>query len=169
MAQRPGVMLYFDVRPCLKRLSREEKGLLFEGILDYAELGILPEFDGMLGVAWDFIQPRLDRDGEAYEKSVAQKRYATYCRQCKKNGEEPMPFESWEAAQADDGCNRLITADNEPYPQTSSKADSSTSSSTNATATGEGFGETHENKEDVFNRLRNQRMQQLAQYENNEV
>ena len=27
---KPGVMFYFDIRPCLKRLSTEEKGLLFE-------------------------------------------------------------------------------------------------------------------------------------------
>ena len=163
MAQRPGVMLYFDVRPCLKRLSCEEKGLLFEGILDYAELGVLPEFDGMLGVAWDFIQPRLDRDGEAYEKSVAQKRYATYCRQCKKNGTEPVAFESWEAALSDDGRSRMVTADNEPYPQTSSKTDSSPYSSTNATATREGSGERRESEEARFSRLRNQKIQQLEQ------
>ncbi len=71
--KQPGAMLYFDVRPSLKRLSNEEKGILFEAILDYAELGVLPEVEGMLGVAWDFIQPRLDRDRERYE-SISAKR-----------------------------------------------------------------------------------------------
>ena len=68
-------MLYFDIRPCLKRLSREEKGALFEAILDYAEYGVLPEVDGVLGVAWDFIKPRLDRDKERYE-TISEKRTA---------------------------------------------------------------------------------------------
>lgn len=75
--KRPGVMLYFDVRPCLKRLSLEEKGRLFEGILDYAQYGVIPEFEGMLGVAWDFIQPRIDRDEERYgEVSESRRRAA---------------------------------------------------------------------------------------------
>lgn len=61
---KPGIMFYFDVRPCIKRLTLEEKGRLFEAILDYAEFGAVPDIDGALGVAWDFIQPKIDRDGE---------------------------------------------------------------------------------------------------------
>lgn len=67
MKQRPGVMLYFSIRPSIKRLTLEEKGALFEAILDYGQTGVLPEFDGILGVAWDFIQPLIDADGEAYQ------------------------------------------------------------------------------------------------------
>ena len=68
-------MLYFDIRPCLKRLSNEEKGMILEAILDYSEHGVLPEVEGMVGVAWDFIQPRLDRDRERYE-TISEKRTA---------------------------------------------------------------------------------------------
>ena len=42
-------MFYFDVRPCIKRLTLEEKGQLFEAILDYGEFGDLPNFDDRLG------------------------------------------------------------------------------------------------------------------------
>ena len=73
---RPGVMFYFDVRPCIKRLSESEKGRLFEAILDYAQFGVIPEVDGMLGVAWDFIQPKIDRDNEKYETVVEQRKTA---------------------------------------------------------------------------------------------
>ena len=66
MAQRPGIMLYFSVRPALKRLNAEQKGQLFDAILDYGESGLLPDFDGVLGVCWDFIQPMIDKDAEAY-------------------------------------------------------------------------------------------------------
>lgn len=62
---RPGVMFYFDVRPCLKRLTDEDKGRLFEAILDFGEFGVIPDFDGALGVAWDFIQPRIERERKA--------------------------------------------------------------------------------------------------------
>ena len=74
--ERPGVMIYFDLRPSLKRLSNEEKGALFEAMMDYAQYGILPQLEGMTGVAWDFIQPRIDRDAERYEEMVELKRRA---------------------------------------------------------------------------------------------
>lgn len=74
--ERPGVMVYFDLRPCLKRLSLEDKGFLLEAILDYAQYGAPPELDGMAGVAWDFIRPRIDRDAERYEEIVENKRKA---------------------------------------------------------------------------------------------
>lgn len=66
--KRPGVMLYFNFRPGLRRLSVEEKGLLFDAILDYGESGMQPEFDGVLGVVWDFIEPMIDADAEAYSQ-----------------------------------------------------------------------------------------------------
>ena len=93
-------MFYFDVRPCLKRLTDDDKGRLFEAILDYGEFGIIPEFDGMLGVAWDFIRPRLDRDAENYEKQVAQKQYAVFTREVKKKGIVPITFDQWK----EEGC-----------------------------------------------------------------
>ena len=78
---KPGVMFYFDIRPCLKRLSTEDKGLLFEAILDYAEHGTEPDFDGAVGVAWDFIKHGVDRDSDRYGNQVLQKQYAAYVRE----------------------------------------------------------------------------------------
>ena len=48
---KPGVMFYFEIRPCIKRLTLEEKGQLFEAILDYGEFGAIPKVDGAVGVA----------------------------------------------------------------------------------------------------------------------
>lgn len=31
---KPGVMFYFDIRPCIRRLNLEEKGILFEASLE---------------------------------------------------------------------------------------------------------------------------------------
>lgn len=80
---RPGVMFYFDVRPCLKRLTGEDKGRLFEAILDFGEFGVIPNFDGALGVAWDFIQPRIERDSKRYESIVEKRTQAAKARWAK--------------------------------------------------------------------------------------
>ena len=77
---RPGIMLYFDVRPCLKRLTMEQQGELFNAILDFGENGVVPSFDGLLGIAWDFIEPKLVRDNERYEKTVSARRAAAQSR-----------------------------------------------------------------------------------------
>lgn len=70
-SSKPGVMLYFDLRPCLQRLTNEQKGVLLTAILDYAEDGEIPEIDDIaVGIAWDFIKPRIDRDAEAYAGKV---------------------------------------------------------------------------------------------------
>lgn len=83
MAQRPGVMLYFSVRPALKRLNAEQKGQLFDAILDYGESGLLPDFDGVLGVCWDFIQPMIDKDAEAYREKCNKAKKAVETRWAK--------------------------------------------------------------------------------------
>lgn len=66
MKERPGVLIYFSLRPAIKRLTLEEKGALFEAILDYAQSGVYPDFDGVLGICWDFVQPLIDADGASY-------------------------------------------------------------------------------------------------------
>lgn len=78
--KQPGCMLYFDLRPSLKRLSLEEKGRLFEAILDFGEYGVIPELDGVLAVAWDFIQPRLEKDRERYAEICEKRRDAVNTR-----------------------------------------------------------------------------------------
>ena len=77
---KPGVMFYFDVRPCLKRLTDQEKGVLFEAILDYGQYGVVPDFDGMMGVAWDFIQPRIEADDNHYKEIVQARKDAAKAR-----------------------------------------------------------------------------------------
>ena len=70
--EKPGVVLYFDILPALRRLSKEEKGELFEAIMAFAQFGVVPEFSEKLGIAWDFIMPRLVADDEAYRKKCQQ-------------------------------------------------------------------------------------------------
>ena len=79
-------MLYFSVRPALRRLSLEEKGTLLDAILNYGERGVLPELNGVLGVCWDFIQPMIDKDAEAYHKKCEQAKKSVEARWAKEKG-----------------------------------------------------------------------------------
>ena len=118
MANIPGVMIYFDLRPCLAQLSAAEKGRLLDAILDYSELGTVPDFGGgKLGVAWGFLRPKLDRDKEAYARKVQQRKYAVYVRESKKSGTPPLPFEAW-LASPEDGNHRETSDDTISYPTT---------------------------------------------------
>lgn len=110
MGSQPGVMLYFDVRPCLNRLNDGEKGRLFEAILDYSEHGIVPDFDDKLGVAWDFLKPRLDRDSERYAEKTLKSAYAAFARELKKHDRPAITFEQWTAMSDIERC-QMITPD----------------------------------------------------------
>ena len=130
MPNRPGVMLFFDIRPALKRLTIEERGQLFEAILDYGELGLLPEFEGGLGIVWDFIQPRLDRDAARYKEKALKARYSTYCREIKKRGLQPVEFEVWQ----EDPDDHPMPDDIGRYPTTSPSTTSAPTTSPPTTA-----------------------------------
>lgn len=116
MSQRPGVMLFFDIRPALKRLTIEERGQLFEAILNYGELGLLPDFEGGLGIVWDFIQPRIDQDAERYADKVLKNKYSAYVREAKKADIQPAEFETWRTDP--DSFYRAISSDVKRYPTT---------------------------------------------------
>lgn len=124
---KPGVMFYFDVRPCLKRLTDEEKGRLFEAILDFGEFGVIPEFYGAMGVAWDFIQPRIERDSKRYDSIVEKRSQAAKTRWAK---------EGQTVSDANE-CTCI-----EDMPTTPSKTTTSTTSSSESKAntTGRGLG-----------------------------
>lgn len=147
MPQRPGVMIYLDLRPAIKRLSVEECGLLLRAILDYGELGVAPDFEGGLGIAWDFIQPRLDRDAARYEEKALKARYSTYCREMKKRGLQPAEFEVWQ----EDLDDHPIPDDIGRYPSTSTSSASTTSPSATATTTMASPKQCRSNAEAVLN------------------
>ena len=54
--QKPGVMLYFEMRNVFEELSNEKRGILVSAILDYSEHGIQPDFRGSLRIAWASIR-----------------------------------------------------------------------------------------------------------------
>lgn len=115
--QKPGVMLYFEMRPSLRRLSNRERLALYDAIMDYGEWGVIPDFTGKLAIAWDFVQPKLDRDDEAYSRNAQQRRYALYARECKRDGAEPLSYKQWRTTK-DNGTEQPTSGDNGSYPTT---------------------------------------------------
>lgn len=74
MGKQPGVMLYFETCRPLKTFSLEDKGRIFEAVLDYGENGFLPVFNEnpLLEFAWSYLQIGIDRDREQYERKCQQ-------------------------------------------------------------------------------------------------
>lgn len=133
---KPGVMFYFELRPCIKRLTLEEKGRLFEAILDYSELGSEPEMEGVLGVAWDFIRQRVDSDSGRYNEKVARTRYAAAVREAKKKKVTLPDFDTWQKL-SDAEREQLTSDDIKRHPTTTS---TTTTASTSTTTTTQGNG-----------------------------
>ena len=80
MKTKPGVMLYFENLLFMDRLSESQRGRMFSAIIEYARDGETPMFcDPMLEMAWDFVQPGLDRD---------EARYQAICEKNRRNAEK---------------------------------------------------------------------------------
>ena len=135
---RPGIMIYFEVRKPLAWLPDAEKGQLFNAILEYGETGVEPEFDGMLAMAWSFIQPKLDRDQDEYDKTVLKRQYAAFCRKMKGKCKQEISFDEWLAMREEDR-DHMVSHDITWHPTTTATsaatATTTTAATTNATKT----------------------------------
>lgn len=92
---RPGVMIYFDTRKAINRLTHEQKGLLFDAIMDFAEFGTEPELDDLTGMCFDFIRSKIEWDAKKYEDTMWKRKYAAYVREANRNGEMACSFDDW--------------------------------------------------------------------------
>ena len=131
--QKPGVMLYFELRPSLRRLSSRERLALYDAIMDYGEWGVVLDFTGKLAVAWDFVQPKLDRDDDNYARKSQVRRYAVYIRESKKDGVLPLPYEQW-LASLPETSQPETSNDTNRYPTTTATATATATSTTTTTA-----------------------------------
>lgn len=93
MANKPGVMIYFETGRAVKGLSFEDKGRLFDAIMEYAEDGVLPSFDGVLSAVWPFVANGIDRDAARYADIITRRQRAAYVKwwkeYAKKQGIDP--------------------------------------------------------------------------------
>ena len=72
---KPGVMIYFNMRPS-RRFSAAKRAMLYDAMLDYAETGIEPDFQGAMAIAWETIVPILARDQAKYEETCRKRSQA---------------------------------------------------------------------------------------------
>ena len=134
---RPGVMLYFDILEPIRVLPDADKGRLLVAILEYGKEGIVPQFDGMLALAWGFVRPKIDRDLEEYERTVLRRQYATFCRERKRKNEPEIPFEEWLVITGNHNHHMIShdTNDDQWYPTTTTAVTTTTSTKTTTTPT----------------------------------
>ncbi len=176
MAERPGIILYFDMVAPLKRLGYEDKGRLLEAMLEYGQFGVVPELDGVLPFIWDCIQPKLDADAKRYRKTVFQKTHASYCAKEKKAGRVPVDFDEWCESEGIDTTKwiHVEPCDTTRCPTEKININITSKSNTNIdgnpipTATvevdGGGKGEEDPPKEKDFETLRREQMAKLNRW-----
>ena len=104
---RPGIMLYFDILGPIKMLSDEDKGRLLVAMLEYGKDGIVPDLEGPLGIAWSFVQPLIDKDGQRYDDMKLQREYAAFCKKRKRIWMPKILFDEW-VVMTDDERQRAV-------------------------------------------------------------
>ena len=95
MSNRPGIMFYFEDWGPLQSLDDSALAALVRAAIGYGERGEVPAFEGIAAVLWGLLKGKIDRDGERYEERKASGSYAVYCRECRRQGITPIPFEAW--------------------------------------------------------------------------
>ena len=79
--KRSGILMYFDMKPVLERLSDHEAKELLLAILDYGENGVEPEFrSATLACFGPLLASRMDADMERYQQRVESNRRAARAR-----------------------------------------------------------------------------------------
>lgn len=154
MGKQPGVMLYFDTCRPLKSLSLEDKGRIFDAVLDYGENGFLPDFheNPLLALAWSFLQSGIDRDRDQYVKKCQQnqeKALKSHRKRRQATASHSVPQQT----AAEHGAQQQPTS----ISNANSNAISNAISNANSASTGESLSETlapsKETASELFKRL----------------
>ena len=127
---------YFDILEPIRVLPDADKGRLLVAMLEYGQHGTVPQFDGMLALAWGFVRPKIDRDFEEYNRSVLRRQYATACRERKRKGEPDITFDEWLSITGN-GTYQMVSHDingNQWYPSTTTAPSTSTTTTPSTTA-----------------------------------
>ena len=88
-------MVYFDDWAPLLKLDDSSLASLLRAAIRYGMTGEAADFEGTNAILWEMLVPKIDRDGDRYEARKVSGGYAVYCRETKRRGEEPLPFEVW--------------------------------------------------------------------------
>jgi hypothetical protein len=127
-------MLYFDILEPIRVLPDADKGRLLVAMLEYGQSGMVPEFTGMLALAWGFVKPKIDKDSEEYNRTILKRQYATFCRDRKKKNEPEISFDEWLMTYGDQSY-QMISSDTKWYPTTTATTPTTPSSTPNTSTT----------------------------------
>lgn len=95
MSKKPGVMIYFEIKESVDRLSDKNAGILLRAILQYGATGTVPELPNQLYLIWPMIRMRLENDDARYHQLHYKRRYAAHVRWCNGRGMEALPYAQW--------------------------------------------------------------------------
>lgn len=74
MANKKGVLMYYDILDQLEGFTDEEFGKIVKALIIYDRDGTLPDFDRSLMIAFNCIKPSIDRNKEEYNAKCEQNR-----------------------------------------------------------------------------------------------
>ena len=69
-----GILLYFDMRDMLVALDDADRGKLLLALLNYGEFGEVPDFSGVLKIAFASVKPQIEKSIAAYKAKCEQNR-----------------------------------------------------------------------------------------------
>ena len=69
-----GFLVYGDIEEVVNRLSDDEAGQLFKGMISYFKTGVVPKFKGVLEFVFIPIRQQIDRDADKYEAKCEKNR-----------------------------------------------------------------------------------------------
>jgi hypothetical protein len=105
-------ILYCDIGQHLELLSDEDAGLLFKGIVHYADTGEPPQLPPMAAMAFSFIQAQIDRDQEKWNTTREKRRAAGKSGGLKSGESRQRSNEAKEANASNPKQNEADEADN---------------------------------------------------------
>lgn len=96
MAEKPGVVLYFDLLPVFEKLPKEDVADLLLSIMRYAKNREEPQLNSeVTKVVWSMIEQRINADDRKYKETVLKRRYAGYISKRKEAGMDYLDFDEW--------------------------------------------------------------------------
>lgn len=109
-------VLYCDIGQHLELLSNEDAGLLFKGIVHYADSGEISELPPMAAMAFSFIRAQIDRDQEKWNTTREKRRAAGKSGGLKSGESRQRNTGANEANASPSKQSRANEADNVPVP-----------------------------------------------------
>lgn len=131
MAERPGMMIYFDKWEFIIKESDTICSAFLRAAIEYARHGVVPDFPDGYKLAWNLIQQSIDKDKTRYDDISMSRKYARYCGTEKAAGRTPCSFDEFkQSCLRDNKIDECQHSSPTPTPTPSSTTSTTTTPST---------------------------------------